>query len=93
MIFYVLISFSVCLRNGFIFYLQVTTKVKFFDKTGNLVDFQGILIFDTYHSPISREYDVLVKIDGCWYIKKRYITTDGGLPASWEGNFKPRKFR
>ena len=40
-----------------------------------------------------REYDELAKIDGRWYIKKRYIATDSGLPESWLGDYKPRKFR
>jgi ketosteroid isomerase-like protein len=40
-----------------------------------------------------REYDELVKLDGRWYIKKRYITADSGLPAMWEDTYKPRKHR
>jgi len=40
-----------------------------------------------------REYDELVKRDGRWYIKKRYITADSGLPAIWEDTYKPRKHR
>jgi len=40
-----------------------------------------------------REYDELVKRDGCWYIKKRYITADSGLPAMWEDTYKPREHR
>lgn len=40
-----------------------------------------------------REYDELVKRDGCWYIKNRYITADSGLPAMWEDTYKPRKYR
>ncbi len=40
-----------------------------------------------------REYDELVKINGRWYIKKRYITADSGLPAMWEKTYKPRSFR
>jgi ketosteroid isomerase-like protein len=40
-----------------------------------------------------REYDELVKRDGRWYIKKRYITADSGLPAMWEETYKPREHR
>jgi ketosteroid isomerase-like protein len=40
-----------------------------------------------------REYDELVKRDGHWYIKKRYITADSALPAMWEKTYKPRKYR
>jgi ketosteroid isomerase-like protein len=40
-----------------------------------------------------REYDELVKRDGRWYIKKRYITADSALPAMWEDTYKPRKYR
>jgi ketosteroid isomerase-like protein len=40
-----------------------------------------------------REYDELVKRNGRWYIKKRYITADSGLPAMWEDTYKPRKYR
>jgi ketosteroid isomerase-like protein len=40
-----------------------------------------------------REYDELVKRDGRWYIKKRYITADSGLPAMWEDTYKPREHR
>jgi len=40
-----------------------------------------------------REYDELVKRNGRWYIKKRYITADSGLTAIWEDTYKPRKFR
>jgi ketosteroid isomerase-like protein len=40
-----------------------------------------------------REYDELVKIDGRWYIEKRYITADSGLSGMWEETYKPRTFR
>ncbi len=40
-----------------------------------------------------REYDELMKRDGRWYIKKRYITADSALPAMWEKTYKPRKYR
>jgi ketosteroid isomerase-like protein len=37
-----------------------------------------------------REHDELVKKDGHWYIKHRYITADAGLPASYDKTYKPR---
>lgn len=40
-----------------------------------------------------REYDKLVKIDGRWYIKERYITADSALPDMWAETYKPRTFR
>lgn len=40
-----------------------------------------------------REYDELVKLDGRWRIKKRYITADSGMPDIWDATYKPRKFR
>jgi ketosteroid isomerase-like protein len=40
-----------------------------------------------------REYDELVKRDGRWYIKKRYITADSGLSGMWEDTYKPRAYR
>lgn len=40
-----------------------------------------------------REYDELVKIDGRWFIKKRYITADSGVSEMWEKTYKPRTFR
>jgi ketosteroid isomerase-like protein len=40
-----------------------------------------------------REYDELVKRDGRWCIKKRYITADSGLPAMWEDTYKPREHK
>ena len=40
-----------------------------------------------------REYDELVKRDGRWYIKKRYITADSALPEMWAETYKPRKHR
>ena len=40
-----------------------------------------------------REYDELVKRNGRWYIKKRYISADSGLPAMLEDTYKPRKHR
>lgn len=40
-----------------------------------------------------REYDELVKLDGRWYIKKRYISADSGLPEERADKIKPRNFR
>jgi len=40
-----------------------------------------------------REYDELVKIDGRWFIKARYISADSGLPDIWDATYKPRKHR
>jgi hypothetical protein len=37
-----------------------------------------------------REHDELVKRGGRWYFKGRVITSDGGLPAMFEKNYKPR---
>lgn len=39
------------------------------------------------------EYDELVKVNGRWYIKKRYITSDSGVGPMWEKTYKPRSFR
>ena len=37
-----------------------------------------------------REHDDLVKQGGRWYLKKRMVTNDGGLPASLEKYYKAR---
>jgi len=37
-----------------------------------------------------REHDELVKRGGRWYLKKRVVTNDGGLPASLEKYYKAR---
>jgi hypothetical protein len=37
-----------------------------------------------------REHDELVKRGGRWYINKRVVTNDGGLPASLEKYYKAR---
>jgi len=37
-----------------------------------------------------REHDELVKRGGRWYLKKRVVTNDGGLPASLEKYYKER---
>ena len=39
------------------------------------------------------EYDELVKVNGQWLIKKRYITADSGLGTGDWPNYKPRSFR
>ena len=40
-----------------------------------------------------REYSELVKLDGRWLFKKRYITSDSNLPPVWKNTYTPRKFR
>lgn len=37
-----------------------------------------------------REHDELVKQHGRWYLKRRVVTNDGGLPASLEKHYKSR---
>jgi hypothetical protein len=37
-----------------------------------------------------REHDELVKREGRWYFKARVITSDGGMPASYEKTYKKR---
>jgi hypothetical protein len=37
-----------------------------------------------------REHDELVKRSGRWYFKYRVITSDGGLPATFEKTYKDR---
>jgi hypothetical protein len=37
-----------------------------------------------------REHDELVKQDGHWLLKHRWITADAGLPAMYEKTYKPR---
>jgi SnoaL-like domain len=37
-----------------------------------------------------REHDELVRQSGRWYIKKRVVTNDGGLPAALEKYYKAR---
>jgi SnoaL-like domain len=37
-----------------------------------------------------REHDELVKRDGHWYLKHRWITADAGLPAMYEKTYQPR---
>ncbi len=37
-----------------------------------------------------REHDELAKVNGKWLFKRRVITSDGGLPPSFEKNYKPR---
>lgn len=40
-----------------------------------------------------RDYTRLVKHDGRWLIKHRYITSDGGAPEYWRQNYIKRSFR
>lgn len=57
----------------------------------------GVLNYDIKKPPRfqeqGREYDKLVKIDGRWYIKERYITADSALPELWAETYEPRSFR
>jgi ketosteroid isomerase-like protein len=57
----------------------------------------GVLNEDINKPPVlvdqGREYSELVKRDGRWYFKRRYITSDSNLPAVWKDSYKPRKFR
>lgn len=38
-----------------------------------------------------REDDELVKVNGKWLIKRRYISTDGRMPNRFDKNYKPRE--
>jgi hypothetical protein len=40
-----------------------------------------------------RDYTRLVKRDGRWLIKHRWITSDGGTPEYWRQNYVKRSFR
>ena len=57
----------------------------------------GVLNYDIKKPPRfqeqGREYDKLMKIEGRWYIKERYITADSALPEMWAETYKPRSFR
>jgi ketosteroid isomerase-like protein len=57
----------------------------------------GVLNEDISKPPVmvdqGREYSELVKRDGRWYIKMRYITSDSNLPPVWKDTYKPREFR
>jgi ketosteroid isomerase-like protein len=57
----------------------------------------GVLNEDINKPPVivdqGREYSELVKRDGRWYFKRRYITSDSNLPPVWKDTYKPRKFR
>ena len=37
-----------------------------------------------------REYDLLVKQDGEWRIKKRVVIADSGLPERYAATYEPR---
>jgi len=57
----------------------------------------GVLNYDITKPPRfqeqGREFDKLVKIEGKWYIKERYITADSALPEMWKETYQPRTFR
>ena len=40
-----------------------------------------------------RDYTKLVKRDGRWLIKHRWVTSDGGTPEYWRQNYVNRSFR
>jgi len=40
-----------------------------------------------------RDYSELVKRDGHWLIKHRYVTSDGGAPEYWRQKYVKRSFR
>lgn len=40
-----------------------------------------------------RDYTRLVKSDGRWLIKHRWVTSDGGTPKYWRQNYVKRSFR
>ncbi len=40
-----------------------------------------------------REYTELVRRDGRWRIRKRYVTADSGMPALWDATYRPREPR
>ena len=40
-----------------------------------------------------RDYTRLVKRDGRWLIKHRWVTSDGGTPEYWRQNYVKRSFR
>lgn len=40
-----------------------------------------------------KDYSELVKRDGHWLIKHRYVTSDGGAPEYWRQNYVKRSFR
>ena len=56
----------------------------------------GVLNYDITKPPRfqeeGREFDKLVKIDGRWLIRERYITADSGAEM-WMDTYKPRTFR
>ncbi|MBN2059901.1 MAG: nuclear transport factor 2 family protein [Deltaproteobacteria bacterium] len=67
------------------------------DKATVWAIWSGVLNEDINKPPVmvdqGREYSELVKIDGRWYFKMRYITSDSNLPPVWKDTYKPRKFR
>lgn len=40
-----------------------------------------------------REFTELVKVDGKWLIKTRYISSDSGLPDRFDATYEPREHR
>ncbi len=40
-----------------------------------------------------REYTELVKRDGRWLIRHRYISADSGMPDRWDATYEPRSHR
>lgn len=56
--------------------------------------YTGVMNSDPFGSPHlqeqGREYDLLVKQDGKWMIKKRVILADSGIPARFKGSYDPR---
>jgi ketosteroid isomerase-like protein len=67
------------------------------DKATVWAIWSGVLNEDINKPPVlvdqGREYSELVKRDGRWYIRMRYIISDSNLPAVWKDTYKPRKFR
>jgi ketosteroid isomerase-like protein len=57
----------------------------------------GVLNADINKPPVmvdqGCEYSELVKRDGRWYFKTRYITLESNLPPVWKDTYKPREFR
>ena len=49
------------------------------------------LISDSSLYEQGREDTELVKIDGKWLIKRRYISSDSGLPDKYDATYKPRE--
>lgn len=56
--------------------------------------YTGVMNSDPFGAPHlqeqGREYDLLVKQNGQWMIKKRVILADSGIPARFKGSYDPR---